>query len=93
MARVLRRNGRVRHNPGVTRWLRALRIRVLLPLVGSATFAAAVLCALAYSLCADGSPAVLHAHWRELLYGSVLVTLGAVTGIKVRGRDPESASS
>lgn len=75
-------------------WLRAQRVRILVPLIGLATFAAAMLSGLLYGLAFAGSSAAHHYYWRELLFGSVLVTLGAVTGIKFRQhREPDSANA
>jgi hypothetical protein len=54
--------------------------------------------ALLYSLAFAASSAAHHYYWRELLFGSVLVTLGAVTRIKYghhhhHHQDPDSASA
>lgn len=70
-------------------WLRAQRVRVLLPLVWASSFTAAVLGGLLYSLAVAGSAQPHRFPWRELFFGSVLVTLAAVTGIKTRRQDPD----
>jgi hypothetical protein len=84
--------GLLRQNPRVNNWLRARRVRVLLPLVWASSFAAALLGGLVYSAAVAGS--VSHPFpWRELFFGSVLVTLAAVTGIKTRHQDSEPADA
>ena len=74
-------------------WLRARRVRVLLPLVWVSSFAAALLLGAVYDLVVAGSASQHHFYWRELFFGSVLVTLGAVTGLKIRDQDPESVNA
>jgi hypothetical protein len=69
----------------VNNWLRARRVRVLLPLVWAPIFAAALLAGVLYSIAFAGSSFP----WRELFFGSVLITLAAVTAIKTRRRDAE----
>lgn len=46
-----------------------------------------------YDLFIAGSAGQHHFYWRELFFGSVLVTLGAVTTIKTRDQDPESVNA
>jgi len=46
-----------------------------------------------YDLFIAGSAGQHHFYWRELFFGSVLVTLGAVTKIKTRDQDPESVNA
>jgi len=64
-------------------------------MIGITTFTAAMLGALLYSLAFAASSAAHHYYWRELLFGSVLVTLGAVTRIKYghHHQDPDSAKA
>ena len=63
--------------------------------MGAATFAAAMVGALLFDLVSAGSSAAHHYYWRELLFASVLVTLGAVTRIKYGHyhQDADSASA
>jgi hypothetical protein len=77
----------------VNNWLGAQRLRILVPLIGLVSLAAAAMGGLAYDLAFAGSSSAHHFHWRELLFGSVLVTLGSVTGIKVRHQEPEPDSA
>jgi hypothetical protein len=60
--------------------LRSQKVRVLVPLVGVSTFAAASfgnLLTMAFGLSH-------HFFWREMVFGSCLITLTAVTGLKGR---------
>lgn len=68
-------------------------MRVLFPIVWASSFAAALLVGLLYSLAVAGSSSPHRFPWRELFFGSVLVTLAAVTGIKTRHQDTESADA
>ena len=77
----------------MNKWLSAQRVRILVPLIGLPTFVAAMLGGLLYDLASAGSSAAHHYYWREMLFGSVLVTLGTVTGIKFRHQDPGSVSA
>jgi hypothetical protein len=72
----------------VNKWLSAQRVRVLVPLIGAATFAATLLGALAYRLAVAGPH---HSYWREQVFGTVLITLGTVTGLKHRQHDTPTA--
>jgi hypothetical protein len=63
-------------------WLGSLKLRVLIPLVGIATYTAVSLGALLAILVGAAS----HYYWRDLVFGSCLVTLASVTGIKTRQR-------
>lgn len=74
----------------MNKWLSAQRVRILFPLIGVATFASTMLGALFYNLAFAG-PAH-HYYWRELLFGSVVITLGTVTGLKFRHQDPRPAA-
>jgi len=55
-------------------------VRVLIPLIGASLFAAA----LVGSLMAEAAGAAHHVYWRQILFGSCLLTLSAVTGLKYR---------
>lgn len=68
-------------------------MRVLVPLIGLATFVTVSLGGLLYDLAFTGSSAMHHYHWREMLFASVVGTLGAVTGLKARDRDTHSVSA
>lgn len=72
----------------MNKWLSAQRVRILVPLIGAVTFGAALLGAVIYHLAFAG--ATHHYYWRPLLFGSALVTLAAVTGIKYRHQEPET---
>ena len=63
-------------------WLDSLKLRILLPLVAVTMYAAVSFGALVAILLGAAS----HYHWRELVFGTVLMTLGTVTGIKTRQR-------
>jgi hypothetical protein len=64
----------------VNAWLESQKVRVLIPLVGASLFALGTL----GSLMAVGIGASHHVFWRELIFGTCLLTLGTVTGIKGR---------
>lgn len=72
----------------MNKWLSAQRVRVLVPLIGTATFAATLLGVLAYRLAFAGPH---HSYWREQVFGTVLITLGAVTGLKHRRHEAPAA--
>ena len=61
-------------------WLALQRVRVLIPLVWVSVFAAATL----GNLMTIAVGASHHYYWREMLFGSCLVTLTTVTGLKGR---------
>ena len=61
-------------------WLGAQRVRVLIPLVWTSLFAVVSLSC----LIAIMAGVVHHFYWRELVFGTCLVTLSTVTGIKTR---------
>jgi len=61
-------------------WLALQKVRVLIPLVWVSVFAAATL----GNLMVIAAGASHHFYWREMLFGSCLVMLTGVTGIKGR---------
>lgn len=73
-------HGPLRHNPRMNAWLESQKVRVLIPLVGAAFFTFVSLT----SLVAMMTGTLHHYYWRPLVFGTCLVTLGSVTGIKTR---------
>jgi hypothetical protein len=63
-------------------WLESQKVRVLIPLVWATIFALVTL----GSLIAVMIGVMLYIPWRQVIFGTVLVTLGTVTGIKGRKR-------
>ena len=55
-------------------------MRVLIPLIGVSVFAAALL----GSLMVVFAGAAHHIYWRPMFFGSCLITLSTVTGLKYR---------
>ena len=70
-------------------WLETRRLRVLIPLVWVATVAAAALGAGIYYAFAAGQAAQHHYYWREMVFGTTLITLASVTGIKGRRHEAD----
>lgn len=63
-------------------WLSAQRVRVLIPLVWLLSFSGALF----GSLTVFAIGAAHHVYWRQIIFGSCVVMLGTVTGIKARQR-------
>ena len=63
-------------------WLGSLKLRVLIPLVWASLFAVVSLTGL-IALATGLTPYI---YWRGVIFGTCVVTMGAVTGIKTRRR-------
>jgi hypothetical protein len=61
-------------------WLGSQRVRVLIPLVWAGFFSFASLC----GLIAMATGVTPYFPWRQLVFGTCLITLSVVTGLKTR---------